>query len=176
MNKELLRQIIREELELGYDVVEMNAKIDEYAELSNEIDVLNSRLKKLKSKYSSLEGELRPVLEELTELEQSSLNTEKYLLTIKRKGYSRTTYSYKDAFVAAISKVNAQTRRVLNELYEATAKTHKVASSIGVQSLKENKLKSLISFVSRLFKGLRGSIKKLRGNDDKLNKMLKDMV
>ena len=153
----------------------LDDKINEFGELANQIDMLQHQLKQLKSQYKSIEGEIRPVLEGLDDLEQKSLLTDKYLVTIKRKGYEKTNPKYKKAFEEALTKVNAQTRRVLEETLEATKETTRVASSIGVQSLNENFVKRLLSKIGRLFKKLAPKFKKTSKEYDNLNSILKKM-
>lgn len=176
MRKSELRQIIREEIlnEVNLDD-EMNQKINEFGELSNEIDKLNSTLKKLKSRYTELESSIRPILEEISDLKQSSIQTNKYLVTIKRKGFDRENFKYKEAFETSLTKVNKQTRAILEEVLNQTKSITRVASSIGVQKLESsglqtvlnkiksgfNKLKSKFGFVKKEMNNLQSIAKKL---------------
>jgi len=88
-----LKEIIREVLisEFQRDKV-IESKINEFGELNDEMDRLKNQLEGLKKRYSQLEGELRPILEHLNQFNQKSVQTEKYLLTIKRIGYEKVNY------------------------------------------------------------------------------------
>ena len=83
--------------------------------------------------------------------QQKSLQTEKYLVTIKRRGYSRESYKYKESFEKSLTKVNEQTRRLLKELLESTKTTSRVLSSVGVQPVEENILKRVINKIRGVF-------------------------
>lgn len=167
-NEILLRSIIREAILLENEISpQIEQQIDEFAELSDEIDRVNAHLKKLKSRFSYLEDTLRPVLEDLDQQSQSAIQTEKYLLTIKRKGYDRTNVKYKEAFEEAITKVNAQTRRILEEVLESTKSTTRVVSKLGVQPVTESNI--LQRIVGKL-RGVWGKLtNKLKRNKKDLN-------
>lgn len=131
----------------------LEQKINEFGELSDQIDSLTAQLKKYKSKFSELEDELRPLLEGLQETQQNALQTEKYLITIKRSGYERTRSSYKDAFNLALTKVNTRIKEILNDALVSTETIHKVVSSLGVQKLGESRFTNFLSkFKSKLMR------------------------
>jgi len=107
-------------------------RIDEFAALSDEIDRITAILKKLKTRYNAIDKELTPMMEQLEEMGQSAIETEKSLLTIKRKGYLRETPKYKMAFELALTKVNAQTKKLLDEALNASKSTTRVATTLAV--------------------------------------------
>jgi seryl-tRNA synthetase len=151
--------------------------IDEYGELNDEIDVLKNKLEKLTSRYSQIEKEVRPVLEGLRELGQNSVQTDNYLISIKRMGYDRVNVKYKESFEAGLTKVNAQTRKILEDLLESTKTITSVVSSIGVQKVKgegifTNIYNKVKSFVSKLVP----SIRRVNTETDKLQATLKNML
>jgi septation ring formation regulator EzrA len=82
--KELIREILLTEFQRDKEI---ETKINEFGELSDEIDRVKNQLEGLRKRYSQLEGELRPILEHLYQYNQKSVQTEKYLVSIKRKGY-----------------------------------------------------------------------------------------
>lgn len=167
-NERILRSLIKETLLMELEITpELEEQIDEFAELSDEIDRINAQLKKLKSRYGYLEDSLRPVMEDLDEQSQSAIQTKKYLLTIKRKGYDRTNVKYKQAFEQSLTKVNAQTRKVLEEVLDSTKATTRVVSKLGVQPVTESNI--LKRIVGKL-KGVWGKLKsKLKRNKKDLN-------
>lgn len=134
---------------------ELEKKIDEFGILSDEIDRVKHRLDELLMEYRGIESILRPMLEELTQMKVSSIRTNYYLISIKRKGYERINYSYKDGFELALTKVNKSTKKLLEEILHSTKSITNVVSTIGVQRLGEGGI--LTSLFNRL-KGLVGRV------------------
>ena len=154
----------------------IDKKIDEFGKISDEIDKVKSILDRLTKKYREIENELRPVLEQLHQQNQKSLLTKKYLVTLKRMGYSRDNYQYKESFEKSLTKVNQQTRRVLEDILQSTKTITTVVSSIGVQRIDEISLKSMLQRVFSSFKRFVSPLKRNTKNIDGLNSILKKMV
>ena len=154
----------------------IDKKIDEFGKISDEIDKVKSILDRLTKKYRVIENELRPVLEQLHQQNQKSLLTKKYLVTLKRMGYSRDNYQYKESFEKSLTKVNQQTRRVLEDILQSTKTITTVVSSIGVQRIDEISLKSMLQRVFSSFKRFVSPLKRNTKNIDGLNSILKKMV
>jgi septation ring formation regulator EzrA len=154
----------------------IDKKIDEFGKISDEIDKVKSILDRLTKKYRVIENELRPVLEQLHQQNQKSLLTKKYLVTLKRMGYSRDNYKYKESFEKSLTKVNQQTRRVLEDILQSTKTITTVVSSIGVQRIDEISLKSMLQRVFSSFKRFVSPLKRNTKNIDGLNSILKKMV
>lgn len=166
--RQTIRNIITEETAVD---IAIEDKIDEFGELSDEIDRVKSRLERLKKQYVEIESELRPVLEELAAYNQKSMTTGRYLITLKRMGYHKENFKYKDAFNTSLTKVNQQTRRLLEDLLQSTKSITKVASSIGVQPVREGFISDLIKKVKSIFRGIIPSIKKTSKEVDNLQKL-----
>lgn len=115
----------------------VEAKINEFAELSDEIDRIEMNLKSLQSKFKSLEKELRPVIEALDDLNESALVTKKYIMTIKKKGYEKDNPKYKEAFNLALTKVNTNIRTILQECLAVNTTSSQVASQLAIQARNE---------------------------------------
>jgi predicted transcriptional regulator len=140
---EAVRQILSEK---EITDPELQTQIKEFAELSNQIDRITNELKKLKDKYDSIESILTPILDELAETNDKALEVEDILVTIKKKGFERTSYAYKEAFEWLKTKVNPALRAIVEEALEKTKKTSKIASSIAVQkTLSESKMTGIVS-------------------------------
>ncbi len=154
----------------------IDKKIDEFGKISDEIDKVKSILDRLTKKYRVIEKELRPVLEQLHQQNQKSLLTKKYLVTLKRMGYSRDNFKYKESFEKSLTKVNQQTRRVLEDILQSTKTITTVVSSIGVQRIDEISLKSMLQKVFSSFKRFVSPLKRNTKNIDGLNSILKKMV
>jgi DUF917 family protein len=104
-----------------------------------------------------------------------SLKTRTYLITIKRQGYTRENYKYKEGFEMGLKKVNEQTRRVLEEILQTTKTLTTIGTSIGVQKIDEGWLRDLWKRVVGGFKRLRTTLKGNNKDLDKLNGLLDRM-
>jgi methyl-accepting chemotaxis protein len=135
----------------------LKEQVREFARLSDQIDEISNTLKKLKNRYEELNDVLLPLLEEMEETKEKALEVEDILVTIKRKGYSRMSYAYKEAFEYLFKGVNAQMKKIAQEALDKTAKTSQIASSIAVQKkgINESKITDALSkywgsFISKL--------------------------
>ena len=171
--KELIREVLLTEFQRNKEI---ESKINEFGELSDEMDRVKNHLEELKKRYSQLEGELRPVLENLYQHNQKSVQTQKYLVSIKKMGYEKTNYRYKEVFEESLDKVNGNTRRLLENLLESSKTLSKVVSSIGVQPLDENLLTKLMDRIKRMFSGLISRIKNTGKDMDELQKVSKLLI
>ena len=171
--KELIREVLLTEFQRNKEI---ESKINEFGELSDEIDRVKNHLEGLKKRYTQLEGELRPMLEHLTEFNQKSVQTERFLVSIKRMGYEKVNYRYKEVFEESLDKVNGNTRRLLENLLESSKTLTKVVSSIGVQPLNENLLTKLLDRLKRMFLGLISRIKNTGKDMEELQKVSKRLL
>lgn len=168
--KELIREVLLTEFQRDKGI---ESKINEFGELSDEIDRVKNQLEGLRKRYSQIEGELRPMLEHLTEFNQKSIQTERFLVSIKRIGYEKVNYRYKEVFEESLDKVNTNTRRLLENLLESSKTLSKVVSSIGVQPLNENLLTKLMDRVKKMFSGLISRIKNTGKDLEELQRISK---
>jgi chromosome segregation ATPase len=171
--KELIREILLTEFQRDREI---ETKINEFGELNDEIDRVKNQLEGLRKRYSQLEGELRPILEHLYQYNQKSVQTEKYLVSIKRMGYDKTNYRYKEVFEESLKKVNKNTKRLLENLLESTKTLSQVISSIGVQPINENLFKNLLGLIKIEFKTIISQIKSTKSEMDTLQKVSKLMM
>uniref|UniRef100_UPI004047D0BD hypothetical protein n=1 Tax=Algoriphagus sp. TaxID=1872435 RepID=UPI004047D0BD len=171
--KELIREVLLTEFQRNKEI---ESKINEFGELSDEMDRVKNHLEGLKKRYSQLEGELRPVLEHLHQFHQKSVQTERFLVSIKRMGYEKVNYKYKEVFEESLEKVNTNTRRLLENLLESSKTLSKVVSSIGVQPLNENLLTKLLDRVKKMFSGLISRIKNTGKDLDELQRISKQLI
>lgn len=169
LTKGMLLEIVREEIlkefQLDKSIID---KVDEFGQLSDEIDKLKKVMDEMKKKYEGLEDELRPLLEELSKYNQKSIETEKYLLSIKRFGYEKENVKYKEVFEQSLTKVNKNTKKLLEDLLESTKTITKVVTSIGVQKLKEGFFTNFVNNVKKLVSRLVGNVKKSSNDMDDL--------
>jgi septation ring formation regulator EzrA len=155
---------------------DLNEKINEFGVLSDEIDRVKSKLSNLSQKYKVIENELRPLLEELHKQNQKSLKTKKYLITLKRLGFTRDNYKYKQAFQTALTKVNTQTQKILDEVLKQTKTVSNVVSTIGVQKLSESIVSRMLNKLFSSFKRFIVPLKRRTNSITELNGLLKRMI
>ena len=162
---DMIQEEIIREFQMDKSILE---KVDEFGELSDEMDKVKKSLDEMKKKYEGLEEELRPLLEELSKYNQKSIQTEKYLLSIKRFGYEKENVKYKEVFEQSLTKVNKNTKKLLEDLLESTKTITKVVTSIGVQKLKEGFFTNFVNNVKKLVNRLVGNVKKSSNDMDDL--------
>ena len=170
MKKKELREIIREVIIQEFRIDKsIESKVDEFGELSDEIDRVKNNLGDLKKRYKVLEDQLRPIFDELEDFEEKSLRTQKYLVSIKRSGYERINYKYKEVFETSLTKVNKQTRDLLKDLLDETKSITQVVTSIGVQKVDEGNLfKDLFRKIKQVVRSILPTIRKTNKSMDDL--------
>jgi len=155
---------------------DIESKIDEFGILSDKIDKVKKELSELSNRYKEIEGELRPTLEQLHLQNQKSIQTKKYLVTLKRMGYNRDNFKYKESFEESLTKVNKQTKKVLEDILQSTKTVSRVVSTIGVQRMDEISFKSMLQKLVSPFKKLFNRLKMNTKSIDGLNGVLKSMI
>jgi len=155
---------------------DLESKIDEFGTLSDKIDKVKKELSELSNRYKEIEGELRPTLEQLTIQNKKSIQTKKYLVTLKRMGYNRDNFKYKESFEESLTKVNKQTKKVLEDILQSTKTVSRVVSTIGVQRMDEISFKSMLQKLVSPFKKLFNRLKMNTKSIDGLNGVLKSMI
>ena len=155
---------------------DLESKIDEFGILSDKIDKVKMELSELSNRYKEIEGELRPTLEQLHLQNKKSIQTKKYLVTLKRMGYNRDNFKYKESFEKSLTKVNQQTKKVLEDILQSTKTISRVVSTIGVQRMDEISLKSMLKKLVSPFKKLFSRLEKNNKSMDDLNEVLKRMI
>ena len=155
---------------------DIESKIDEFGVLSDRIDVVKMELSQLSKRYKEIEEEVRPLLEQLQLQNKKSIQTKKYLVTLKRMGYNRENFKYKESFEKSLTMVNKQTRRVLEDVLQSTKTVSRVVSTIGVQRVDEVSLKSMLKKLVSPFRKLFGRLTTNNKSIDGLNGILKRMV
>lgn len=154
------------------DLVE---KIKKFAELSDKIDEITANLKSLKREYDDIEVHITPILVELKKTKDNVIQVENILITIKKAGGDKKNIKYKDAFNWLYSRVNAQMKAIIDESIQKNMTVSKVASSISVQKLSENKIrKSLTSAVGRITSLLKPFISFLSKKNQEIDKTIAD--
>ena len=159
---------------------ELDAEIEEYAKLSDQIDRMKSELAKIETRFKELDEKFRVLLETMSkELDVTSktyIRAKNILITIKRHGYDRNNVSYKDAFEFIRKKVSPQLRKMMDEVLETSKTVTYIKSQLGVQYEASGWLSNLYNKVKNFFvnsiKSLRSSNKQANQSLDQLEQML----
>lgn len=176
-----IRKVIRMELskkkvQLKEEVEVNDTEIAEYAKLVDQIDKMKAELSKLTKRFDELDDKFRKMLDVLeSELGESKENFIRYkniLITIKRKGYERTNYKYKEAFEELYKKVNANMKKMIDEVLEANKTITKVSSSLSVQYEVDNFITTIFNRVKTWFVSFIGKLR----NTNKSTKQLLDQL
>jgi len=116
-----LKDLITEDLDKS-----IKKKIDELGELTKEINrVKNEILKPMEDKYKEVVSTTLPILEKLG---KETLTTKKYVFRILKKKHYRSSVSYRELFSSALTKVNRQTKILLNNLKDDLTKMSLIGS------------------------------------------------
>ena len=147
---------------------EIQKEIDELGTLTKQIEKLKKQLQPLQKKYGELIDDIIPVVEDL---DDEVVLTDKYVLQILKKGYTRETFQYKEGFLTSLDKVNENTKKILKTILDQTKKMTKINPNIKVRPLEGvgdtikkwvNNFKSVIRKLTRNFKGIKDGNKGLR--------------
>lgn len=155
---EIIRRILRESQgqnkkkisEAEVTDPKLEAKFDELAELERQYTKLKSMVdafmkeigyKDIESKYTALAKDDPDVWAYFMEIKKTGDNiirTKNNIIEVKRAATETETYSHKEAYLTALTKVNAATRKVLEDELNAT-KT--ISKRIGAYSSQPNESK-----------------------------------
>lgn len=157
----------------------VKASIGEFYDLQNEIKRLEAELEEKKLAFKQFEGDIKPMLDGMKEVGDKLAQTEEYVIKVSRFGGERKDASYKTAFENALSKVNAATKRVLEEALEASKKVTQVKHSFSIDKM----VVAEASIFDKIKSAIKGAINKLLGvfkkeskTIDDANKELKQLV
>jgi hypothetical protein len=115
---------------------EIARKMMEFSVLSNEIDKLRGELYDKKERYAEIESELLPILEELERTGDRTLEVYDIIITIKKRGFDRTDYKYKEAFQWLLDRVNQAMKDIVLAAKEETKSITRIPSALGIQKKK----------------------------------------
>jgi len=178
MNINEIKSIIREECERLFLIEkevtdpDLQKTIREFAQISDQIDRITNELKQLKQEYSILEDILRPILESLQDTKDKALEIDDILITIKKAGYERTSFAYKEAFDWLHERVNPAMRKIVQEALDKTKKTSKIASNIGVQYKKNVNENIYTDVLNKLKTYWNSFLSTIKLNNQKLDKYI----
>jgi septal ring factor EnvC (AmiA/AmiB activator) len=148
----------------------VKASIAEFYDLQNEIKRMEAELEEKKLAFKQFEGEVKPMLDGMKEVGDKLAETEGFVIKVSRFGGERKDASYKTAFENALGKVNAATRRVLEEALEASKKVTQVKHSFSIDKV----VVAEASIFDKIKNAIKGAINKLLGVFKKESKTIDD--
>lgn len=171
---ETVKKVLREMDVTGTD---LEAEVEEYARISDQIDKLNAEIKKLEVRFKELDAKFVLMLEtlekELGESKETFIRAKNILITIKRRGkQDAVKYQYKEAFDWLYERVSPQMKKLIRETMEAHKTVYSIKSSLGVQregKINESWISDLYNKVKTFFVGI---IAKLRNTNKSANQAL----
>ena len=138
-----LKEILMEDMDK-----DIKKNINEMGEISKEISQLQDKLKPLQKRYGDIVKEVLPVVNQLG---KENVITKKYVFRILKKGFDRSTVSYKEGFSTALKKVNKSTKLVLERILKETEKLTYIKPQFSIKPV-EGVSDTLKKWVNR-FKG-----------------------
>ena len=171
--KAILKGILNEKTEYSPELIK---KIEEFGKLSDEVDKAKNDYERLRERYKMLETELQPIIKTLEELDSRTIQVNNYLLTIKKMGYEKITFKYAQVLEKVMEMVNSDLRKTIDEMINNTAVISRVATSLGVQKIKEGFIERFTTKFNQIKTRLVNSLKKNLIQIDKLLEILEKIV
>jgi hypothetical protein len=141
----MLEEIVKKHLNNLFEAKEAKGKIakqiDEFSEIQEQINKLESEVKKLKDdpKYVDLKGKISTIMEELKATGQDTMETKKYVLKITRMGGESETPKYAKILEEFLPKVSIKLRETYSKLKEAHTSITKRSPSLDVKKKEDVK-------------------------------------
>lgn len=157
---------------------DITTQISAFYDLQEQIKILEAELSKKKKEFKQFETDVKPMIDGMKDVGDKLAETEEYVIKVSKFGGDRLDVSYKNAFESALEKVNAATKRVLNEALEASKKVTHVKHSFSI-----DKIVTEASLFDKIKGAIKGAINKLLNifkkeskNIDDANKDLKKLT
>jgi len=135
---------------------QIQSNIDELGYLTNQIDDIKKKLIPLQKRYGELIDVVLPVIEELDE---ETIKTQNYIFRIIKKGYERKSFKYKEGFLKSLSKVNQNTRKILEQILDETKKMVQVKPKFMVSPVEDIIPKKMIQWMKKFKKRIQSLFK-----------------
>ena len=184
--KSLVRNIVERELRIQrrrslHEVAEIDdAEIEEYARLADQIDKYEAEIAKLKKRFGELDDKFRKMLEtlsdELGDNKETFIRYKKILIKIKKRGYERTNYKYKEAFDWLYERVSPQMKKLITETLEAHKSITTIKSSLSVQYEADNWFRNMFTKLKNWFGTFITKMRTTRSKADSAMDKLETMI
>lgn len=173
MKRSELREMIRQQLHEIELTKQQEQAIDELALIQKEINEYKAKIKELSKKEKAFEVVMAPVIDVLETLDDGVIQTSKTAMKLKQSSYSRETVSYKDGYLAGLTKVNAKTRSMLEDIMKSNTKIHTVATQYSLIIKEESTMKKISKYINGIYKSLKGKLSAWTTANDELEKIAK---
>jgi hypothetical protein len=167
-----LEEIVKKELNSLFEAKEAKGKIsklvDEFSEIQEQIDKLESEIKKLKAspKYPELKDKVSDIMMELKATGQDTLETKRFVLKVTRSGGESESTKYAEILKEFLPKVSIKLRETYSKLKETHTTISKRNPSLDIkrkEEVKENSgAKSSLSGVLSNIKTVRSMMNRLK--------------
>lgn len=116
---------------------ELENQISEFYELFRKFQEAKAEFERIQEQFKASEDVVRTALESIDESEERMFKLEDVIVRIKKKGFERTDYKYKEASEELYRRVNPAIKALITELMENSKKITYIKSSIEVKTSEE---------------------------------------
>ncbi len=148
------------------------SKIAKFKELSDKIDAQQKILAGLTKEFAEFETEIAPVKAQMEALGEKIVIVDKLTIALQRVGFDRTNPKYKEAFEEALTKVNATTKKVLEEILKANSSVSKVSATFATKFAEASWFKKFGNWIKSTYSSVVASIKQ---SNKEMDSAIKDL-
>lgn len=123
--------------EVDVEGTEFEKQMSEFYELFRKFQEAKSEFEKIQDEFKASEEIMRTALESIDESEERMFKLKDIIVRIKKKGFERTDYKYKEASEELYRRVNPAIKALITELMENSKKITYIKSSIEVKTSEE---------------------------------------
>ena len=146
-----LRSVIRSILVEVKSDAEMQKAIEEYQSMMEEIDSLTASISETLNSIKTKDKDAKAIFKKMEKFmetkvtenfESARVTTDKWVATLQREAkYKRIAPDYKEVYEEALTKLNAQTRAVVEAITEANVKAKEAATvdNLYIKAIGESK-------------------------------------
>jgi hypothetical protein len=140
-----LEEIVKKQLNNLFEAKEAKGKIskliDEFSEIQEQIDKLESEIKKLKAtpKYPELKEKVSEIMMELKATGEDTMETKRFVLKVTRSGGESESTKYAEILKEFLPKVSIKLRETYTKLKESHTSITKRSPSLDIRKKEEVK-------------------------------------
>ncbi len=151
----------------------LKKSINELGDIKKELARLKGEIEPLAKRASVLESDLIPIIEAL---EDKVAKTDKYTMEISRAAYTKPNISYSKLYEEALSKVNTQTKKILESIKEEITTFSEVAAGYKIrEGVIPDKIKGLVGGLLKKIKLWWSDLRVIDNEHKKMEKILKSI-
>lgn len=140
-----LEEIVKKELNNLFEAKQANSKmsklIDEFSEIQEQINKLESEIKKLKDtpKYPELKEKVSQIMMELKATGQDTMETKRFILKVTRSGGESESTRYAEILKEFLPKVSIKLRETYSKLKDTHTSITKRSPSLDIKKKEDVK-------------------------------------